>query len=194
MRKPRNHKAEYARRIARGSARGLSRSQARGHPKVAETPVWSARRSLEDARIQIALRTLRQERTFAAAAKAAKVSPERLRKYAIERGLIEKAGRRWRPRADLPRSEAKSLPITVGNIQTASAVGRFMAAVGRFLDTNDRSVLTPFIGQSVRDINGREYPSKPARTSCTGCQPPVSTRSSKSTASSSDKRSSGNGW
>jgi hypothetical protein len=162
-RKSRNYKAEYARRIARGSASGLSRSQARGHPKIAETPVWSARRSLEDARIQLALRALRQERTFAKAAKAAKVSPERLRKYAIERGLIEKAGRRWQPRADLPRrmlifSQGRSLPITVGNIQTASAGGRFMAAVGRFLDTNDRSVLTPFVGQSVRDINGREYP------------------------------------
>jgi hypothetical protein len=94
MRKPRDYKAEYAHRIARGSARGLSRSQARGHPKVAETPVWSAGRSLEDARIQLALRALRRERTFAKAAKTAKVSPERLRKYAIERGLIEKAGRR----------------------------------------------------------------------------------------------------
>jgi hypothetical protein len=109
------------------------------------------------------LRALRQERNFAKAAKAARVSPERLRKYAIERGLIEKAGRRWRPRADLPRrmllySDAKSLPITVANAQTASAVGRFMAAVGRFLEANDRSVLTPFVGQSVRDINGREYP------------------------------------
>jgi hypothetical protein len=99
------------------------------------------------------------KQTFAKAAKAAKISPERLRKYAIERGLIEKAGRRWRPRADLPRrmpiySDAKSLPITVGDAQTASVVGRFMAAVGRFLET----VLTPFVGQSVRDINGREYP------------------------------------
>jgi hypothetical protein len=53
----RDYKAEYARRIATGSARGISRSQARGHPKVAETPVRSARRPLEDARIQLALRT-----------------------------------------------------------------------------------------------------------------------------------------
>jgi hypothetical protein len=163
MRKPRDYKAEYVRRIARGFVRGLSRSQARGHPRVSETLVWSARHSLEDARIQLALRALRQERTFAKAAKAAKVSPERFRKYAIERGLIEKAGRRWRPRADLPRriliySQGRSLPITVGNIQAASAVGRLMAAVGRFLETNDRSVLTPFVGQSVRGINGREYP------------------------------------
>jgi hypothetical protein len=197
MRKPRNYKVGYRRRIARGSAGGLSRSQARGHPNVAETPVRSARRSLEDARIQLALRALRQEQTFAKAAKAAKVSPERLRKYAIERGLIEKAGRRWRPRADLPRrmpiySDAKSLPITVGDAQTASVVGRFMAAVGRFLETNDRSVLTPFVGQSVLDINGREYPFESERPLPALCCRRA--RSSKSTASSSDKRSYGNGW
>jgi hypothetical protein len=162
-RKSRNYKAEYARRIARGSARGLSRSQARGHPKVAETPVWSARRSLEDAPVQLALRALRQVRNFAKAAKAARVSPERLRKYAIERGLIEKAGGAGGHAPNLPRrtlifSQGRSLPITVGNGQAASAVGRFMAAVGRFLDTNDRLVLTPFVGQSVRDINGRKFP------------------------------------
>jgi hypothetical protein len=162
-RKTRDYAAEYARRIARGFVRGLSRSQARGHPKGVETPVRSAGRPLEDARIQLALRALRQERNFATAAKAAKVSPERLRKYAIERGLIEKADRRWQLRQNLPRrmlifSQGRSLPITVGNAQVASALGRFMAVVGRFLETNDRSVLTPFVGQSVRDINGREYP------------------------------------
>jgi hypothetical protein len=53
--------------------------------------------------IQLAFRVLRQERNFAKAARAAKLSPERWRKYAIERGLIEKSGRRWRTRPDLPR-------------------------------------------------------------------------------------------
>jgi len=34
----RNYKAEYARRIKRGLARGLTPSQARGHPKRGEKP------------------------------------------------------------------------------------------------------------------------------------------------------------
>jgi hypothetical protein len=37
-------------------------------------------------------------------------------------------------------------------------VGRFMSAVGHFLETNNRSVLTPFAGQSVADIDGRKHP------------------------------------
>jgi hypothetical protein len=161
--KARDCTAEYLRRIARGLARGLSRSQARGHPKATETPARPPRRLLEDRRVQLALRMLRQERNLAKAAEAAKVSPERLRKYAIERGLIEKAGRRWQVRQDLPRrmlifSNGRSLTITVADFQSASLVGRYMAAVGQFLRTNDRSLLMPFVGQSVRDINGKEHP------------------------------------
>jgi hypothetical protein len=158
----RNFKAEYARRIAKAQSRGLTRSQGRGHAKAAEASL-RASKPISDERLQLALRVLRQESNFAAASRAAKISPERLRKYAIERGLLEKAGRRWRTRADLPRrmllfSGGKSLAITVGDFETASLVGRFMSAVGHFLETNNRSVLTPFFGQSVRDINGREHP------------------------------------
>jgi hypothetical protein len=158
----RDHKSEYARRIARGLAKGLSRSQSRGHPKSTEAPARGSSRPISDDRIQLALRALRQERNFGRAAKAAKVSSERLRKYAIERGLIEKAGRRWQTRWDLPRrmlifSAGKSLAITVGDFASASSVGRYMAAVRRFLETNNRSVLTPFVGQSVRDVAGEEH-------------------------------------
>jgi hypothetical protein len=159
---PRNYKAEYARRIARGLARGLSHSQARGHPKAAETPARSPRRLLEDIRIQLALRTLRQERNIAKAAKAAKVSPERLRKYAVERRLIEKKGRSWDVRKDLPRrmllfSNGRSLVITVADFQSASLVGQYMATVKHFLERPDRSVLRPFVDQAVRDVSGKEH-------------------------------------
>jgi hypothetical protein len=159
---PRNYQAEYARRIAKALAQGLSRSQGRGHAKAAEAAL-RASRPISDERLQLALRVLRQESNFAAASRAAKVSPERLRKYAIERGLLEKAGRRWRARADLPRrmllfTNGKSLAITVGDFETASLVGRFMSAVGKFLGEPNKARLTPFVGQSVRDINGREHP------------------------------------
>jgi hypothetical protein len=161
-RKPRNYQAEYARRIAKALARGLSKSQARGHAKAAEAALRPPK-PISDERLQLALRVLRQESNFAAAARAAKISPERLRKYASEQRIIEKEGRRWRTRADLPRrmllfTNGKSLATTVGDFETASLVGRFMSAVGHFLETNNRSVLMPFVGQSVRDINGREHP------------------------------------
>lgn len=38
MAKPRDYKAEYRRRIEKGLARGLTRSQASGHPKEGELP------------------------------------------------------------------------------------------------------------------------------------------------------------
>jgi hypothetical protein len=161
--KPRNYAAEYARRIANAIARGLSRTQARGHARAAETPSRGPPRPIEDDRLQLALRLLRKEKNFSEAARAAKISPERLRKQTIERGLIEKSGRRWRPRANLPRrilvfSKSQSLAITVGDLAAASLAGKYMSAVGRFLETNDRSALAPFTGQSVVDLSGKEHP------------------------------------
>lgn len=114
----RDYKFEYNRRIARGLARGLSRSQARSHPKPTESFNRRAARPISDGRLQFALQQLRKERSLAKAAKAAKISPERLRRYAVERGVVEKSGRRWRTRSDLPRnvlifSNGRSLAITV---------------------------------------------------------------------------------
>jgi hypothetical protein len=159
----RDYRAEYARRISGGLAKGQTRSQARGHAKPAESSVRPAGATIDDTRIQVALQTLRKKQNLAAAAKEAKVSTERLRKYAVEHGIIEKEKRRWRIKPDLPRrmliySRGESLAITVGDSAAASDVGRYMAAVGRFLETNDPAALAPFLGQSVRDIAGKEHP------------------------------------
>ena len=102
MKKARDYAAEYARRIARGLTRGLTKSQARGHSKATEASL-RAPKPISDGRLQLALRVLRQEGSLAAAARAGKISPERLRKFASEQKIIEKDGLRWRTRADLPR-------------------------------------------------------------------------------------------
>ena len=162
MRKARDYRQEYARRDARGRAKGLSKSQIRGHSKAHESTL-RALKPISDDRLQLALRTLRQEQNFAAAAKAGKIAPERLRKYALEKGLIEKEGRRWRVKAELPRffrglpTNGRSVDITVGDFESASLVGGFLTAVGQFLNTNNRALLTPFIGMSVKDIAGKEH-------------------------------------
>jgi hypothetical protein len=96
--KKRDHKAEYARRKSDALAQGLSVSQARGHAKAGERPSRWPPRQIEDEQLQVALRVLRQEKNFEAAAKAVRISPERLRRHAVESALIEKSNRRWQPR------------------------------------------------------------------------------------------------
>jgi hypothetical protein len=161
----RDYVAEYARRIARAVAKGFSKSQARGHPKPAEATVGSRRpaQPIEDDRLQVALKSLRQEKSLSAAAREAKVSPERLRHYATEKNIIERRGRRWIVRQQLPRrmllfSDGRAVQVVVGDFASASKVGRFMSAVSAFLRTNNPAGLRPFQGASVADISGKIYP------------------------------------
>ena len=165
VRAARNHKTEYANRVARGAARGLSRSQARGHPKPTEMAVTSKRppRPIEDERLQLAFKVLRQEKSLSAAAKAAKIAPERLRHFATERDIIERQGRRWVVRHQLPRrmllfSDGRALQVVVGDFASASKVGRLMSAVSVFLRSNNPAGLREFEGVSVTDLSGRAHP------------------------------------
>jgi len=162
---PRDYKEEYRRRMELGKAKGLTPSQARGHPKAGETAASAKRppKPISDERLQRALRALRQEKNLAKAAKSAGMSPERLRRAAINKGAITKQGRRWIVPPDLPRrmplySRRRQIEITVGDLETASLIGRYMSAVARFSETNDRSLLQPFAGQAVTDIKGKSYP------------------------------------
>jgi hypothetical protein len=164
-RKPRNYAGEYKRRLRKWLSRGFSRSQARGHPRPGEAGLTVRRRptSLDDQRLQLALRVLRQEKSLAAAAKAARVSPERLKHAAAAKDAILKERRRWVLNPDLPRrmliySRRQAIQITVGDQASASLVGRYMAAVGKFLVSNDQDLLQPFIRQSVIDSSGKSHP------------------------------------
>ena len=163
--KERDYRAEYRRRIAAVAAKGISRSQARGHPKPTEAAIASKRppRPIADDRLQLAFRVLRQEKSLSAAAKAAKVAPERLRHFATDRNIIERQGRRWVVRHQLPRrmllfSDGKPLQVVVGDFDTASKIGRFMSAVKQFIrKTNNPAGLREFEGVSVTDVSGKTH-------------------------------------
>ncbi len=165
-RKPRDYKAEYARRIARGLARGLSRSQARGHPRSKEKPirkVAKAKPAKVDRRLEDAVAYLRKGRSLTASAKHAHVSPERLRRHLSSLRFVSQKRGRWvigtdtRRRRMLLYSRGRDVEVTVSAAEAAK-IGRFMAAVSQFLDTNDASLLAPFAGQSVVDAKGKRHP------------------------------------
>lgn len=164
-RKPRDFPAEYARRIKNALGKGFTRSQARGHAKAGEEPI-SKRRSpqpLDDARLQRAVKDLRKNGSLTGAAKTAGISPERLRKALLDKAAIEKQGRRWSVKPNLPRkvliySEGREYTPTVDSYDQASLAGKYIDAVGDFWTTVDRSHLEDFVGKSVTDIKGRDYP------------------------------------
>jgi hypothetical protein len=164
FRRPRDFKAEYARRKNEGLAKGLTLSQVRGHPKPGEAAVSSRilNASLDDRQKQSFLSDLRQNGNLRAAAKRTGISPERAKAMAIADNAIIKEGRRWKVNPALPRrmqiySRGRARTIIVGDFATASLIGKYMNAVKIFGRTQNRSVLVPFEGVEVTDIKGKVY-------------------------------------
>ena len=165
MAKNRDYRAEYRRRIERGLAKGLTRSQSRGHPKPIEisSPAKRPPKPIDDARLQLALSTLRKTKSLSKAAREARISPERLRSFAASSAAFEKSGRSWKlkdasPRQVLIYSQGQEKIVTVGDFASASLAGSYMSAVGWFLETQNFMELAPFAGRSVTDVDGQSHP------------------------------------
>lgn len=161
MARTRNFKAEYARRIASATSRGLSRSQARGHARTGE--VQSGTPKLRgDARLEAALKVFRKTRNRAVAAKSVNIAPERLRRFLRENVQIEGRGRSLqiidnRPRDMTVISDGKAEVLRLRDYDQASLNGEHLAAVGDFLRTNNRELLLPFEGRTVIDAKGKSH-------------------------------------
>lgn len=160
--KQRHYGDEYKRRLERAAARGLSRSQARGHARASETPV-RATATVSDGRLEAALKELRRTGKQGRAAKVAGVSAERFRRFLREKSLAKRDGRTWtitdeRPREVLIISRGQERRISVRGFEPASRIGHHSNAVRRLLVKNDPSELAPFVGQSIKDLSGRMHP------------------------------------
>lgn len=182
MTKKRDYKAEYERRIARGLSKGLSRAQARGHPRAGEAAAAAAaaapgrgvsrsRRSNSaapdaikaDPRLEEGFKALRRGASISKAASSAGVSRERLRRFIGENDLADWKARNWvvtdkRPRRVPLISKGRQIDVVVSSLEEAMRAGAYWDAQGRFVRTNDTSLLKPFEGKGVTDIKGRFRP------------------------------------
>src|SRR5271165_7563470 len=87
---------EYARRVALGAQRGLSRSAARGHPRAGERVKPQTGRAIDPySREELALKQMRRGRSLRDAATHYHVSQERLRAYVKEQTEARHDRRKW---------------------------------------------------------------------------------------------------
>ncbi len=164
MARQRDYRAEYQRRIERGLARGLSRSQARGHPRSSES-LTSGRMTVPayDPRLEAGLKLIRAGTPLNRAAPTIGVSRERLRRYVVQTGVVEKQRGRWtvvqdtRVRIIPIFSAGRSITVTIAGYEQSALAGRYMAAVRAFRDSNDPSYLTPFVGEFITDVRGKRH-------------------------------------
>ena len=162
MARTRDYKAEYRHRIEHAGARGLSRPQARGHAGRDEAPIRLAPIARGNEQLETAVKALYNTGSLTRAAKAARMSPERLRRLVREHSIAERAGRTWtltdtHPRELMVLTQGQRRRLTLPGFEPSSLVGRHLAAVQRFVETNDISLLAPFAGRSVIDANGQEH-------------------------------------
>ena len=165
VKRNRDYRHEYQRRIQKALQRGLSKSQARGHPKAGETIVSRRVRSqLEDARLQQGLRALNDGHSMTSAAKSAGLSTERLRKYVSDNKLARKRDGRWQligrrvHRQWRIYSQQQQHVIVISDPETNSVIGRYLNAVRVLRFQGNARPLRRFRHVSVRDVNGTKYP------------------------------------
>jgi hypothetical protein len=113
--------------------------------------------------LEVALKALARTRNQSTAAKEARVSPERLRRFLRENALAVRRGRTWhitdqRLRRMTVWTDGETKELTFRGFEQASLVGRHSEAVKQFLRTNDRLLLKPFEGQAMIDAKGKSHP------------------------------------
>ena len=161
MARVRDTKAEYARRKARGAERGLSGPQMRGHARHNEAPV-KPRLQAAEARLERGLSGLHKTGSLTKAAKSAGISSERLRRFLLQNGYAERAGRTYRvtdPRLPqvLTFADGEAKRIVLRDRDQASINGTFMNAVRKYVRSNRYDLIRPFIGTSIIDAKGNAH-------------------------------------
>jgi len=160
----RDYKAEYQRRKQRGLARGLSLSQARGHPVAGEASIkLGLKAPIADYKLNAAVKLMHQGQSQSAAAKEAGVTAERLRRFTYGHNLAKRVGNKWvmtdeRPRRVPTLTKGDVKAITVPGFSEASKAGSYWNDVGQFIRTNEVEYILPYIGDGLLDTKGKLIP------------------------------------
>ena len=159
MRKSRNYKLEYQRRVNRGMAVGKSRSAARGHPRAAELPKPTPSPIDRTDRRERALKMMRHGASQGYAAKAAGVPVEQLRRYRLLNTTSQRRGKQWvifdsRPQSLWIATNGKMRAVTLPHDE-GSSVGHYWSAINEFLASNDPVHLERYVGEGVYDVRGK---------------------------------------
>jgi hypothetical protein len=162
MAKSKDGKAKYARRMARGAERGLSKAQARGHARV-RPPDDPERIGELPGKLEYVLRHMRRDGlSLTKAARREGVSPERARRWIVDQGLAVRDGRGWRFPDNRLRdielySAGERKVIRIRGFDPAHLIGRYMSEAAQAMLTNSPAPLAPFEGRFVRDVDGRVH-------------------------------------
>jgi hypothetical protein len=119
-------------------------------------------RSDSDQRLETALKYLREGRSQKRAAEIGMVSVKRFRQFLRSNKLAKFKSGHWRITDRRIReiaiiSEGQALLIKVRGFSPASLAMRHRAAVNHFLDSNDASLLTPFEGDTIKDVAKQKH-------------------------------------
>lgn len=146
-------------------ARGLSRSQARGHARHSEAPIRSKPAKI-DRTLEDAIKAMRAGATMSAAAKRFHVGRERLTAYAKKQAGASRQGRSWtftdtreRRVPVIVAGELHPVTIRVEGHSAAERAGQHYAEASAAVERPE--LFPPFIakweGKTIADTRGREY-------------------------------------
>ena len=162
MSKKRNYQAEYARRLTRAFAKGLSRAEARGHGNKLLNPKAGKAYSSDQRFLEKGIKLIKSGSSLTSTAKQLHVAPERLRNYLQTSGVAKKVGKRWkigpddRTRQMLVFSDQRALKVRV-EPEAASLIGTYMNDVGLFLNSNNPAFLKVWKDERFVDVKGRKH-------------------------------------
>jgi len=148
----RNYAAEYAARKARGTARGLSTAQIRGHARPSEARLARTRAESLAAKYQ-AVAGIRSGQTRTAAAASAGVAPSTLRRFIQDRGITPQALAGGGDHAPV-LAVTGYFPVVYVDKPTMSLLSVYWREVWGAFDTGQTPYLEPYEHTVVYSLDG----------------------------------------